>query len=175
MHRCGLCNRPLQDRESIELGFGPTCWQRLSGAAGAEGHHPAYGVSTASPSVASGSVASASVASASAVADGGVSDAPGPVPVRPSRLVLVPREASRPQPDPAATRRPAATAPPALAAVGWLLVLGALVALVEYWRWVVIGLAVLGGVAALGVLLEWTLARRDGQGARASPPRSYRL
>lgn len=38
MRRCGLCNRPLRDRESVQLGFGPACWARLSEAAAGGGH-----------------------------------------------------------------------------------------------------------------------------------------
>jgi hypothetical protein len=29
MSRCGSCNRPLRDPRSVELGFGPGCWERL--------------------------------------------------------------------------------------------------------------------------------------------------
>ncbi len=55
-------------------------------------------------------------------------------------------------------------------AVGWLVVAAALLALVEYWRWVVIGLAVLVGLAVLGVLLERLHARRHE--ASTAPVRS---
>jgi hypothetical protein len=29
MGRCGSCNRPLRDPQSIRLGYGPGCWARL--------------------------------------------------------------------------------------------------------------------------------------------------
>ena len=46
------------------------------------------------------------------------------------------------------------------AVIGWLVVVAALLAVVEYWRWVLLGLMVLVGLSALGMLLEWLHGRR---------------
>lgn len=141
---------------SIDLGFGPTCWERLS-------------------SVASGAVRPDEAAD-------------------PPRLVAVP-----PPPDPgavaahgpgAATDEPPArdrvgersgaaeaapTASPVLAGLGWTIVLVALVAVVEYWRWVVAGLVLLALVALVGVLLERVAAYRAGDAGEVVRRRTYRL
>ena len=46
------------------------------------------------------------------------------------------------------------------AVIGWMVVVAALLAVVEYWRWVVVGLLVLVGLSVLGMLLEWLHGRR---------------
>jgi fatty acid desaturase len=65
-------------------------------------------------------------------------------------------------------------AAPVAVAFGWLVVVAAMLALVEYWRWVLVGLAVLVGVAVLGVLLEWLQARRHQPGTDSARARSSR-
>lgn len=166
MSRCGLCNRPLHDRESIALGFGPTCWSRLSAAAG----------SRPTPASTSGAAVSVVAVTTDPAASGVVASATG-APVPPiAAATSDPTRHESPGASVGATDgavAPRATDSPALAGLGWLLVLAALVALVEYWRWVVVGLAVLGAVAASGALLEWLMARRAGSGSTRS--RSYRL
>lgn len=148
-----MCNRPLLDRESIELGFGPTCWRRLS------------------------ALARAGVPSSPAA---GRTHGPHDPPAAPSAPDDVREPVARGAAGPATAERgtagheapgtggiPHETAPLALTAVGWLAVLVALVALVEYWRWVALGLAALGACAVIGVLTEWVVTRRhDGPGSR---------
>lgn len=133
------------------MGFGPTCWHRLSIVAG-----PTRPLTIAAPrGQASGPDASADGVPRQAAPVSLRADAPGTgLTVRPARARF--------------------DAQPVAVAIGWLVIVAALLALVEYWRWVVIGGAVLAGVAALGVLLEWLQARRHEAttvSSKARPPR----
>lgn len=148
-----MCNRPLLDRESIELGFGPTCWRRLS-------------------ALARTGVASAPAADRTHDPQDPPAAPPAPHDVREPVAgdSAGPATAAR---GPAGHQAPATGGPPqeaaplALTAVGWLAVLAALAALVEYWRWVVLGLAALGACAVIGLLTEWLVTRRhEGAGSR---------
>jgi hypothetical protein len=143
----------LRDRESIELGFGPTCWHRLSLVAGPR--------KPASADVPSGQVNGHEVPAVS-------------LPQH-STAPASPRDsASGDFRDIRPATRIRADAGPLAVAIGWLVIVAALLALVEYWRWVVLGLAVLVGLALLGVLLEWFHARRHAAptvSARARTPR----
>lgn len=165
MGRCGLCNRPLQDEQSIELGYGPACWARLSAAAAP----PARGM-TRETTESTVSVLPTPLTVSQTSPAGGATPAtdraqgPAFVPSTP------PRQWSTSGPHVPAGSQDS----PVLVALGWLVVLGALVALVEYWRWVVLGLAVLAVLAATGTLLEWAGERRRAD-ATGAPTRSYRL
>jgi fatty acid desaturase len=65
-------------------------------------------------------------------------------------------------------------AAPVTVAFGWLVVAAAMLALVEYWRWVLVGVVVLVAVAVLGVLLEWLQARRHVTSTVSARARSTR-
>jgi hypothetical protein len=152
VRRCGLCNRPLRDRESIELGFGPTCWHRLSVVAG-----PTRPPTASVPRALNGSGPPVvGPEEAQAAPDSPRGGTPGGVPVMRS------------------TQEVRSDAAPVAVAFGWLVVVAAMLALVEYWRWVLVGLAVLVGVAVLGVLLEWLQARRHQPGTDSARARSSR-
>jgi hypothetical protein len=103
--RCGLCNRPLRDAGSIELGSRPGCCCRLNDE-----------------------------------------DAPTPAPVVATSVSNTHRATTSVVP-----RR--STSPLAVAA-SWTIVLLAVFVLLEYWRWVLMGVTFVTTVAVIGLLVE---------------------
>ena len=154
MSRCGLCNRPLRDAGSIELGFGPGCWGRLSAterasaiaARGSTAHadlHP--GMSRGSQGLDPLRAVTAVPGTESAATADGV-DRPTHGPDAPSQAgtaAIVPPSA--------VPRR--STSPLAVVA-SWTIVLLAVFVLLEYWRWVLTGVTFVTTVAAVGLLVE---------------------
>lgn len=127
--RCGLCQRPLRDPASIELGFGPDCWSRLD--------------ATARRSVLEARPDAAGVA-VPALAPPGAGGNPGRTPARPP------------------SRRSVAS--PLAVAGAWAVVLAAVLVLLEYWRFVLVGVALVAVAAGLGLLVERYQHRRPADG-----------
>jgi hypothetical protein len=147
--RCGSCNRPLKDPGSIELGYGPGCWSRLSTTARAIALTGGGGVAESS-------------------------HAPPLVPVQTATSVApdaTPSENAAPAASPAgattATRSqppPRSTSPLAVVA-SWTIVLLAVYVLLEHWRWVLAGVALVAATASVGLLVEHVQRRRaEGHG-----------
>jgi hypothetical protein len=165
--RCGLCNRPLEDEQSLQFGYGPTCWARLSAVAGSAGAGDQQGASgqTCSPTVLRTPLTVAGTAQ-QARPTGGREQSGAHTPVH-SPVVTGGWGGSPGRPR--TFERPGDS--PALVALGWLLVLGSLVVVVDYWRWVVLGIAALTLLATASAIRARVSARRHVAG----PPRSYRL
>jgi hypothetical protein len=152
--RCGLCNRPLRDAGSIELGFGPGCWGRLSATerASAIAARGSTGHADQPPGTTRGSkgldplraVTAVPGTEAPATADG--VDRPTQGSDAPSRAgagAIVPTSV--------VPRR--STSPLAVVA-SWTIVLLAVFVLLEYWRWVLMGVTFVTTVAVIGLLVE---------------------
>jgi hypothetical protein len=128
--RCGRCNRPLTDAGSIELGFGPGCWDQLSATARAAAI--ATEVGTSVPALERRPADGARLGSAALT---------GP-----------------PAADPVGhVRRSRSSFAVALA---WVVVLLAAFVVVEHWRWILLGAVVLGVVAGIGLSIEGVQHRR---------------
>ena len=163
MSRCGLCNRPLRDATSVELGFGPGCWDRLSATARAAALAerdlatpavPLTGRSDATDAEDAPALVGGPAADVSPAATGG------------------PDGVDRPEPRPRGHRLegPSSTAPPGATSrrrgpvtavvLAWAVVLLALYVLIEYWRWVLGGVLLVALVAAIGLGIEARQRRR---------------
>jgi hypothetical protein len=127
VHRCGSCHRPLRDPGSVELGYGPGCWARLSTTARA-----------------------VALADREATTESGPEPPPPPIAAAPPIATVI---------TPQVPRR--STSPLAVVA-SWTIVLLAVYVLLEHWRWVLGGAALVAATALVGLLIEGLQRRRVG-------------
>jgi hypothetical protein len=136
VHRCGSCHRPLRDPGSIALGYGPGCWARLGTTARA--------IALADRDGADESLHETTLAPTAAA-----TPITAATPVSAATTSHVPRRSTSP-----------------LAVVAsWTIVLLAVYVLLEHWRWVLGGVALVAATAAVGLLVEGVQRRRaEGHG-----------